>query len=65
MKTSLGLKLGAITLLSIVLLAGLLWIGSIVRERQMRRDGVVQEIAASSSGAHQALLSALAARQAV
>src|SRR5882757_3801300 len=51
MKSSLGLKLGAIGLLSIVLLVGLLWIGSIVRERQMRRDAVVQEIADSSSGA--------------
>jgi inner membrane protein len=33
------------------LLVGLLWIGSIVRERQLRRDAVVQEIAESSSGA--------------
>jgi inner membrane protein len=49
MKGSLGLKLGAIVALSIVLLVGLLWIGSIVKERQMRRDSVVQEIAASSS----------------
>jgi inner membrane protein len=51
MKSSLGLKLGAVALLSIVLLAGLMWIGSIVKERQMRRDAVVQEIADSSSGA--------------
>jgi inner membrane protein len=51
MENSLGLKLGAIALLSMVLLAGLIWIGSIVRERQMRRDAVVQEIAESSSGA--------------
>ena len=51
MENSLGLKLGAIALLSIVLLAGLIWIGSIVTERQTRRDAVVQEIAASSSDA--------------
>src|SRR5205823_3096214 len=50
MKSSLGLKLAAIALLSIMLLVGLIWIGSIVRERQMRRDAVVQEIAESSSG---------------
>jgi inner membrane protein len=49
MKSSLGLKLGAIVALSVVLLVGLLWIGSIVKERQTRRDSVVQEIAASSS----------------
>jgi hypothetical protein len=40
MKSNLGLKLGAIGLLSMVLLAGLMWIGSIVRERQVRRDAV-------------------------
>ena len=49
MEHSLGLKLGAIVLLMILLLGGLLWIGSIVSERQMRRDGVVKEIAQSSS----------------
>ena len=51
MTSSLGLKLGAIALLSGVLLVGLLWIGSIVQERQGRRDAVVKEIAESSSSA--------------
>ncbi len=49
MERSLGLKLGAIVLLIIFLLIGLLWIGSIVTERQLRRDGVVRDIAQSSS----------------
>jgi inner membrane protein len=49
MRHSLGLKLGAIGALSGVLLLGLLWIGSIVTERQARRDTVVKDIAASSS----------------
>ena len=49
MEHSLGLKLGAIVLLVILLLVGLLWIGSIVTERQMRRDDVVKDIAQSSS----------------
>jgi inner membrane protein involved in colicin E2 resistance len=37
MERSLGLKLGAIVLLMMLLLAGLLWIGSVVTERQARR----------------------------
>jgi inner membrane protein len=49
MERSLGLKLGAIVLLMMLLLAGLLWIGSVVTERQARRDGVVRDIAQSSS----------------
>ena len=49
MRHSLGLKLGAIGALSGVLLLGLLWIGSIVTERQARRDAVVKDVAASSS----------------
>jgi inner membrane protein len=48
-ESSLGLKLGAIALLSLLLLLGLLWIGSIVTERQARRDSVVRDIAESSS----------------
>ena len=49
MENRLGLKLGAIVLLSIVLLLGLLWINSIVTARQARRDAVVHDIAESSS----------------
>jgi inner membrane protein len=49
MRRSLGLKLFAIGVLIVVLLIGLLWIGSLVTERQMRRDGVVKDIAQSSS----------------
>ena len=37
--------------MGVLLLVGLLWIGSIVTERQMRRDQVVKDIAASSSHA--------------
>lgn len=51
MERSLGLKLGAIVVLVVMLLVGLLWIGSIVTERQMRRDQVVKDIAESSSQA--------------
>ena len=51
MERSLGLKLGAIVVLIVMLLVGLLWIGSIVTERQMRRDQVVKDIAESSSQA--------------
>ena len=49
MESRLGLKLGAIVLLSLVLLLGLLWINSIVTARQGRRDAVVHDIAESSS----------------
>ncbi len=49
MERSLGLKLGAILLLIVLLLIGLWWIGSIVTERQSRRDEVVKDIAQSSS----------------
>lgn len=51
MERSLGLKLGAIVVLVVMLLVGLLWIGSIVTERQARRDQVVKDIAESSSQA--------------
>jgi inner membrane protein len=49
MRNSLGLKVVAIGALSVLLLLGLLWIRSIVTERQTRRDAVVNDIAASSS----------------
>jgi len=49
MQRSLGLKMGAILLLITLLLVGLWWIGSIVTERQSRRDEVVKDIAQSSS----------------
>lgn len=49
MERSLGLKLGAIVVLVTLLLVGLMWIGSIVTERQARRDGVVRDIGQSSS----------------
>jgi inner membrane protein len=49
MGRSLGLKLGAIVVLIVLLLVGLLWIGSVVTERQARRDEVVKDIAESSS----------------
>ena len=51
MERSLGLKLGAIVVLVVMLLVGLLWIGSVGTERQMRRDQVVKDIAESSSQA--------------
>ena len=49
MGRSLGLKLGAIVGLIVLLLVGLHWIGSVVTERQGRRDEVVKDIAESSS----------------
>jgi inner membrane protein len=49
MRRSLGLKLFAIGVLIVLLLIGLLWIGSLVTERQTRRDAVVKDIAQSSS----------------
>lgn len=49
MENRLGLKLAAMGLLSVVLLVGLLWIGSIVRTRQAQRDAVVHDIAESAS----------------
>jgi inner membrane protein len=51
MERSLGLKVAAIIALNVLLLVGLLWIGSIVSERQARRDQVVKDIAESSSAA--------------
>ena len=51
MENRLGLKVAAIAVLSIALLVGLMWIGSMVRERQQRRDMVVHDIAESSSNA--------------
>jgi inner membrane protein len=51
MENRLGLKVAAIAVLSIALLVGLLWIRSLVAERQQRRDIVVHDIAASSSTA--------------
>ena len=51
MENRLGLKVAAIAVLSIALLIGLMWIGSMVRERQQRRDAVVRDIAESSSNA--------------
>jgi len=51
MGNRLGLKVAAIAVLSIALLVGLMWIRSMVTERQERRDMVVQDIAASSSNA--------------
>jgi inner membrane protein len=49
MERSLGFKLGAIVTLIVFILIGLWWIGSIVTERQNRRDAVVNDIAQSSS----------------
>lgn len=49
MERSLGFKLGAIVILIVFILIGLWWIGSIVTERQSRRDAVVRDIAQSSS----------------
>jgi inner membrane protein len=49
MERSLGFKLGAIVVLIFFILIGLWWIGSIVTERQSRRDAVVRDIAQSSS----------------
>jgi inner membrane protein len=46
---SLGLKLAAMGALIAALLIALMGIGSLVKERQERRDGVVREIANSSS----------------
>ena len=51
MENRLGLKVAAIAVLSIALLVGLMWIGSMVTERQQRRDMVVHDIAESSSNA--------------
>jgi inner membrane protein len=53
MERNLALKLFAICCLMALLLAGLFYIRSIVTERQQRRDGVVQDIARSSSMAQE------------
>ena len=47
----LGVEVAAIVALNVLLLVGILWIGSIVSERQARRDQVVRDIADSSSTA--------------
>ena len=49
MQRSMGSKIGVIVALGIMLLVGLFWIGNTVTERQVRRDGVVKDIAQSSS----------------
>lgn len=53
MIRSLGFKLGAIALLVLLLSIPLLMIGGLVAERQALRDGVVEDIARSSSHAQQ------------
>jgi inner membrane protein len=50
---SLALKLGAIALLILLLLVPLLMIGGLIQERQQLRDGVLEDIARSSSGSQQ------------
>ncbi len=49
MNRNLSLKLGAIAFLIVLLLVPLLMIGGLIQERQSLRDGVVQDIAQSSS----------------
>jgi inner membrane protein len=53
MERSLGLKLVAVGAIIAVLLIALTFIGSLVGERQARRDGVARDIANSSSLAQQ------------
>lgn len=53
MQRSLGLKLVAVGAIIAVLLIALSFIASLVGERQARRDGVVRDIASSSSLAQQ------------
>ena len=53
MHRILACKLGAVALLVIVLMIALSSIGRLVAERQARRDGVIQDIARSSSGEQQ------------
>ncbi|NES11810.1 cell envelope integrity protein CreD, partial [Pseudomonas laurentiana] len=49
MNRNLSVKLGAIAFLIVLLLVPLLMIGGLIQERQELRDGVVREIAQSSS----------------
>ena len=53
MNRSLAVKLGAIALLILLLLIPLLMIGGLIQDRQQLRDGVLDEIARSSSGSQQ------------
>ena len=49
MNRSLAIKLGAIALLILLLLIPLLMIGGVISDRQQLRDGVLDDIARSSS----------------
>jgi len=53
MNRSLTLKLGAIALLILLLLIPLLMINGMIQDRQQRRDGVLEDIARSSSFSQQ------------
>lgn len=53
MNRSLTLKLGAIALLILLLLIPLLMINGVIRDRQQLRDGVLEDIARSSSYSQQ------------
>ena len=53
MNRSLMIKLGAIALLILLLLIPLLMIDGIIDDRQQRRDGVLEDIARSSSNSQQ------------
>ena len=53
MNRSLTLKLGAIALLILLLLIPLLMINGVIQERQQLRDGVLEDIARSSSYSQQ------------
>lgn len=53
MKRSLAIKLGAIALLILLLLIPLLMIGGVISDRQQLRDGVLDDIARSSSSSQQ------------
>ena len=53
MNRSLAVKLGMIALLILLLMIPLLMINGLIDERQALRDGVLQEIASSSSHSQQ------------
>ena len=53
MNRSLAIKLGAIALLILLLLIPLLMIGGVISDRQQLRDGVLEDIARSSSYSQQ------------
>ncbi len=53
MNRSLTLKLGAIALLILLLLIPLLMINGVIQDRQQLRDGVLEDIARSSSYSQQ------------